>query len=116
MLGKIERHFEVAQRDDGLDAMFVHGIKHVVIEPESRFVGLSLIALGEDPAPGNGGAEALEAQFRKEGNIVLVSMIKVNALMIGIGLACQHAVSRISCRPVTRGMIRENTLFFTAPL
>ena len=82
----------MAQGDDRLDAVFVHSIEHVIIELKACLVRHELVAIGKDPAPGNGGAEALEAKLAKEGNIVFVGVIEVNALVVGIAFSGYHAI------------------------
>ena len=82
----------MAEGNDRFDAVFMHGIKHVVIEFQTGFVGLCLVSLGEDTAPGDGGAEALEAQFCKESDIIPVGVIKVDSLVIGIAFTFYYAV------------------------
>ena len=110
MLGQIERHFEVAQRDDRFDAVLMHGVEHVIIKCETGLVRHELIAVRKDPAPGNGCAEALEAKLTKKSNIVFVSMIEVNAFVIRITFSGYHAIcntaalgNRSGCQNIADG-------------
>ena len=110
MLSQIERHFKVAQRDDRFDAVLMHGVEHVIIKCETGFVRHELVAIRKNPAPGNGCAEALETKLSKEGNIVFVGMIEVNALVVRITFSGYHAIcntaalgNRSGCQNIADG-------------
>ena len=92
LLAQTIGHLEVAERDDRLNAVLEHAVEHVVIELQAGFVGLELVALGEDAAPANGGAEALEAHLGKERDVVAIRVVEVDALVVGIILARHDAV------------------------
>ena len=91
-LCQIIGHFKVAQRDNRLNTMLVQFIKHIIIKLQTSLIRLQLVTVGENTAPGNGSAEALEAQFTKECDIVLISVKKIDTLMIRIALSCDNAV------------------------
>ena len=85
-------HLEVGEGDDRLDAVFEQFVKQVIVELQARFVRLLLVPAGKDAAPGNGGAEALEAQLGKQFHVLLVGMVKVDAGMVGVVFAGQDAI------------------------
>ena len=86
------RHFEVGQGDDRLHAVFVHFVEEVIVELQACLVGLCFVSLGEDAGPGNGSAEALEAHFCQQGNVFFVAVVELDALMVGVVLAGEHAL------------------------
>ena len=85
------RHFEVGQGDDRLHAVFVHFVEEVIVELQACLVGLRLVPVGENAGPGDGGAEALEAHLGQEGDVLFVAVVELDALMVGVILAGQHA-------------------------
>ena len=89
-------HLEVRQCDDRLDAMLQHAVEHVVIELEAGLVGLELVALGEDAAPADGRAEALEAHLGQKRDVLGVGVIEVDALVVGVVLALNHTVGDLA--------------------
>ena len=91
-LGQVQRHLEVAEGDDRLDAVLVALVEEIVVELQAGFVGGRLVAVGEDAGPGDGGAEALEAHLGKEGDVLFVVVVKVDGVVVGVVLAGQHAV------------------------
>ena len=77
-LGQIERRFIVGNRHQRFNAVFVAFVEQIVIELQALFIRLCIIAVWENPAPGNGGAEHLEAHFGKEFDILFVAVVEVN--------------------------------------
>ena len=75
-----------------LHAMLVHLIKEVIVEFQAFLIWLKLVAIRENPRPGNAGTEALEPHACQEGNILLVAMIKINCLMVRIIFTLNNAV------------------------
>ena len=53
----------MTERNDRLNAVLVKRVKHIVVEAQSGFIRFGFVAVGENAAPRNGCAEALEAQF-----------------------------------------------------
>ena len=96
LLCQIVGHLEVAECDDRLDAVLQELVKQIVIELQTLFIGLCLIALRENAAPGNRCAEALKAQLREQLYVLLISVEEVDALMVGIILPGHHAVGNTS--------------------
>ena len=76
MLGDVE----VRHGDERLDAMSQHLVDHRLVEVQARLVGLSLVAVGEDAAPAERGAEGLEPHLGKEGYVLLVVVIEVDGV------------------------------------
>ena len=92
LFGEGVGHLKVAQGDHRLDAVLEQLVEQVIVELQACFVGFALVAPGEDAAPGNGGAEALEAQLRKQLHVLFVGVVEVDALVVGVMFAGQHAV------------------------
>jgi hypothetical protein len=84
LLHQSERKLIMRDSDQGLDPVLFAAVEDPVIELQTLFVGLFLHAGGEDTGPVDGGAEAFEAHFGKEGYVFLIVVIKVNGLMRGI--------------------------------
>lgn len=87
----------MGNRNDRLDAMLEQFVEQVVVELQTRFVRLLFIPIGENPRPGNRGAQALEAHFREQSHVLLIAMIEVDRLMawiigIRINRIIQYAV------------------------
>ena len=78
------RHFKVRQSYNRLNTILEAFIKKVVIKLQAGFVRFHFIPFGENPRPGNGSPETLEAHLCKKSNIPLVTVIKINSLMIRI--------------------------------
>ena len=70
--------------DEGFNAVLSAAVKYPVIEFQALLVGFLFHPRGEYPGPVDGGAEHLKAHLRKEGDILLIMMIKINGLMGGI--------------------------------
>ena len=96
------RHLEVTQCDDGLDAVRAQRIEKIVVESETRLVGRFLVAVWENTRPRNRCAETLKAHLGKERDVLLVRMVKIDARVVRITLARDHAVrnaARLRARP-----------------
>ena len=85
-------HLEVGEGDDRLDAVFEQFVKQVIVELQARFVRLLLVPAGKNAAPGNGSAEALEAQLSEQFHVLFVGVVKVDAGMVGVVFAGQDAI------------------------
>ena len=70
----------------------MHLVKEVIVEFQAFLIWLKLVAIRENPRPGNAGTEALETHACQEGNILLVAMIKINCLMVRIIFTLNNAV------------------------
>ena len=89
----------------GLDAVLMTFVKHVLIKLQAGLVGLLIEAVGVNTAPGNAQAVALKAHLREQGDVLLVVMVKINGLMAGILislLALQHSSGAVHHRPALR--------------
>ncbi len=91
-LRQVIGHLKVAQGDHRFNPVSMQFIKQIIIETKPGFIGLCLIALREDPTPGNRSPEALEAQFGKQFYIVFISVEKINSSVVGIVFSFDHAV------------------------
>ena len=81
------RHFKVRQSDNRLNTILEAFVKKVIIKLQTSFIRLYFISFRENPRPGNRSPETLEAHLCKKSNISLVTMIKINGLMVRIVLA-----------------------------
>ena len=84
---------KVAQGHQRLNAVLVALIKELLIEAQALFVGLRIIAVGQDAGPGNGQAVAAEAHLGKELDVLLEVVVHVNGFVGGVevlGIAVQH--------------------------
>ena len=102
-LGQVQRHLEVAEGDDRLDAVLVALVEEIVVELQAGFVGGRLVAVGEDAGPGDGGAEALEAHLGKEGDVLLIMVVEVDGFVVGVVFAGQNAVGDTAGMGVVAG-------------
>ena len=76
----------MAQRDHRLHAAPAHLREQLVVIPQTGFVGLGFVAVGENPRPGNTRAECLEPHPFHECEILVEAMIKIDRLMTEIYL------------------------------
>ena len=64
--------------------MSAQAVENAVVEGEAGLVGLGVVAVGEDTAPGDGHAEHVEAHLGEQRDILLVVMVEIDAVMVGI--------------------------------
>ncbi|MNS90963.1 hypothetical protein D3C72_1250350 [compost metagenome] len=81
------RHLVVRQRDQRLNAVLRHFVEQPVIERQPRLVRGVLIALRENPRPGDGGSQALEAHFSEQRDVLRVTMIKIDRHVLDAAVA-----------------------------
>ena len=74
-------NIKVAQGHQRFNAVLFALFKHVRVKPDPRLIRRLLIPVGEDPGPGDAGAEALKSHLPEEPDILLVMMIKVNGVV-----------------------------------
>ena len=67
-----------------LNIVSAQAVENAVVEGEAGLVGLSIVAVGEDAAPGDGHAEHVEAHLGEQRDVFLVVMVEVDAVMIGV--------------------------------
>ena len=79
--------------------MLLAAVEYPVIESQASLVGLGLLPGGEDAGPVDGGAENLESHLGKEGDVLLVVMVKVNGFVTRIELVWADG----SCHPFGSG-------------
>ena len=84
--------FKMAQRDKRLDVVLPKLIEQVIIEFESFFIRLCLVASGENSGPGNRGTESFEAHLGKQGNVFFIVVIKISRFVVRIILSRKNAV------------------------
>ena len=78
-----QRLVKVAQGHQGLNAITQAGVDHLLIEPQALLVGLRLEARGEDAAPGDREAVALETQLVEQCQVLPPVVVQVNGLAAG---------------------------------
>ena len=94
------RHFKVRQSDNRLNTILEAFIKKVVIKLQAGFIRLPFIPFRENPGPGNRSPETLEAHLCKKSNISLVTMIKINGLMVWVVFTWHHSCCNFTRNPV----------------
>ena len=67
-----------------LDTVGAQTIKNAIVESKASLVGFILHARGEDARPGDSHAKRLEAHLGHKRDIVLISVIEVDSVMVGI--------------------------------
>ena len=77
-------HLVVAEGHERLDAVLAAAVKDAVVEREAQLVGLLVVTVGEDAAPGDGHAKHVEAHLGKERDVLLVAVIEVDAVVVGV--------------------------------
>ena len=107
LLDEVDGAVEVRDGHEGLDPVLAAAAEHVLVEGEPGLVGLLLVAVGEDPAPGDGEAKDLEAHLREEGYVLAVAVVEVDARLGRVvvpGLEVEHAPQAaahvVALRPV----------------
>ena len=72
------------QRNDWLNAVFQAFVEQIIIKLQASLVGLQLIALRENTRPGNRGAKTFEAHLGKQRQVLWITMIKIDRLMVRV--------------------------------
>ena len=78
----------MGQGYQGLDTVLIELIKDFVIEGQSFFIGFQLITLWKNPWPGDGQTEGLKAHFGIEGDVFLVTVVKIRTPAFWIEAFC----------------------------
>src|SRR5699024_9335115 len=99
------RMVKVTECVQRLDAIFMALVEHAVIKGETRFVGGVVIAVRENPGPGNGHPVALEAYLAEQTDVLLVVVVQVHRFM---GRVLVRVVARQHLHPPGRD--RETVL------
>ena len=81
---QIQRHIVMLDGDQRLDAVLLQFQKYVPVKIQTSLIGRFLHAVGVNARPGDGHAEHLEPHLRKEGNVLLVVMVKINGFVVGV--------------------------------
>ena len=107
LLDEVDGAVEVRDGHEGLDPVLAAAAEHVLVEGEPGLVGLLLVAVGKDAAPGDGEAKDLEAHLREEGYVLAVAVVEVDARLGRVvvpGLEVEHAPQAathvVALRPV----------------
>ena len=107
LLDEVDGAVEVRDGHEGLDPVLAAAAEHVLVESEPGLVGLLLVAIGEDAAPGDGEAKDLKAHLREEGYVLAVVVVEVDARLGRVvvpGLKVEHAPQAatyvVALRPV----------------
>ena len=87
LLDEVNGAIEVRDGHERLDAVLLALAEHVLVEGQAGLVGLGLVAVGEDAGPGQAHAEGLKAHLGKEGDVLLVVMVKIDAGLGGVVIA-----------------------------
>ena len=87
LLDEVNRAVEVRDGHERLNAVRLTLAEHVLVEGQAGLVGLSLVAVGEDAGPGQAHAEGLKAHLGKEGDVLLVVVIEIDAGLRGVVIA-----------------------------
>ena len=83
----------MADGDQRLDAVLVALVEEGVVERQTLFVRLGIVAIGQDAGPRDGQAVALEAHLGEEGDVLFEVVVHVDGLMRGVEvlvIAFQH--------------------------
>ena len=84
LLDQVVGHLVVREGHQRLDAVLGAAVEDAVVEGQARLVGLGVVAVGEDAAPGDGHAEHVEAHLGEQGDVLLVVVVEVDAVVVGI--------------------------------
>ena len=91
------------QRNDWLNAVFQAFVEQIIIKLQASLVGLQLIALRENTRPGNRGAKTFEAHLGKQRQVLWITMIKIDRLMVRVVFPGHHAVGNFPRHAVGAG-------------
>ena len=84
VLDQVQGRVIVIHGHHGFNPVFCQFVKHLVVKFQPLFVGLQLIALGENAGPCNGHPETLQPQLGQQRNVFLVPVVKINAIPLGV--------------------------------
>ena len=87
LLDEVNRAVEVCDGHERLDAVRLALTEYVLVEGQASLVGLGLITVGEDAGPCQAHAEGLKTHLGKEGDVLLVVVIEIDAGLRGIVIA-----------------------------
>ena len=86
---KMQRRLIMRQGYQRFNAVVPAFVKDLIIKLQSFFIGLFVITVGIDPAPGNRQPEDAESHLRKQSDILLPVMIEIGPVPLGIVLKVQ---------------------------
>ena len=93
LLNERDGRIEVADGDQRFDAVLAALIEQRIVEGQPLFVGLCIVAVGQDAGPRDGQAVAPEAHLGEEGDVLLEVVVHVDGFVRGVVvlvIACQH--------------------------
>ena len=93
LLNERDGRIEVADGDQRFDAVLAALIEQRIVEGQPLFVGLCIVAVGQDAGPRDGQAVAPEAHLSEEGDVLLEVVVHVDGFVRGVVvlvIACQH--------------------------
>ena len=83
-LDQVIGHLVVREGHERLDIVGTQAVEDAVVEGEAGLVGLSVVAVGKDTAPGDGHAEHGKAHLGEQRDVLLVVMVEIDTVMIGV--------------------------------
>ena len=93
LLNERDGRIEVADGDQRFDAVLAALIEQRIVEGQPLFVGLCIVAVGQDAGPRDGQAVAPEAHLGEEGDVLLEVVVHVNGFVgwvVVLVIAFQH--------------------------
>ena len=84
LLDEVDGAVEVRDGHERLDAVRLALAEHVLVEGQAGLVGLGLVTVGEDAGPRQAHAEGLKAHLGKEGDVLLVVVVEIDAGLRGV--------------------------------
>ena len=87
LLDEVDGAVEVRDGHERLDAVLLALTEHVLVKGQAGLVGLALVTVGENAGPGQAHAEGLKTHLGKEGDVLLVVMVEIDAGLRGIVIA-----------------------------
>ena len=110
LLDEVDGAVEVRDGHERLDAVLLALTEHVLVKGQAGLVGLALVTVGENAGPGQAHAEGLEAHLGKEGDVLLVVMVEIDAGLRGIVVAVLEVehLALAGDHRVALGAVRSN--------
>ncbi|VFS59018.1 Uncharacterised protein [Raoultella planticola] len=75
--------------------MLSHFSKQPVVKGQPGLIWLGIVAVGENPRPGNRHPQAVEAHLRKQTDILRVAMVKIDRDIFDTAIA-RHAFNDVA--------------------
>ena len=81
LLDKVDRAVEVRDGHERLDTVLLALAEEILVELQALFVGLGLVAVGEDAGPADGQTVRFEAHLGEKRDVLLVVVVHVDGLL-----------------------------------